>query len=398
VSGWRLLLDENIDPKTATYLEKEGIHTEHVRDALWQGADDEVDVLPYAREHELIVVTSDVNDFGGLPPDGHAGIVLLYDDTMPAYQVAAGLITMTAAVPGVFIYCRDSHGMFDRILFPTDGGEGADAVFDRVLDVAETHGGTVHVLNVADTTHDSVTRIQGEIIDVLEHEGETVVEAAAERAAERGVPTVTDVVQGGVAATVEAYAAEYGIDLVAIPTRGRTGLERLFLGSTTDRVLRRSSVPVLTLDPADDATPYPARNVLVPTDGSAGAEGALGVSTELAAETGAALHVLCIVDESDPGTDVSADAAGDRASETVEKAVSVAEDAGVESVVGTVETAPSIRRAIESYVGTHDVGLVVMGTRGRRGLERRLLGSVTERIVRSASVPVVAVPESRGER
>jgi len=105
MSGWRFLLDENIDPKTATYLEKEEIHAEHVRDALWQGADDEADVLPYARDHELIMVTSDVKDFGGLLPEAHAGLVLLYDDTMPAYQVAAGLITLTDAYQN-----RDSFG------------------------------------------------------------------------------------------------------------------------------------------------------------------------------------------------------------------------------------------------------------------------------------------------
>jgi predicted nuclease of predicted toxin-antitoxin system len=67
MSEWRFLLDENIDPKTATYLRKEEVHAEHVRDALWQGADDEDDVLPYAREHDLVVVTSDVKDFGDLP-------------------------------------------------------------------------------------------------------------------------------------------------------------------------------------------------------------------------------------------------------------------------------------------------------------------------------------------
>lgn len=105
MSGWHFLLDENIDPKTATYLGKEGFHAEHVRDALWQGADDEADVLPYAREHGLILVTSDVKDFGGLPPGAHAGVVLLYDDTMPAYQIAAGLITMTDAYQN-----RDSFG------------------------------------------------------------------------------------------------------------------------------------------------------------------------------------------------------------------------------------------------------------------------------------------------
>ncbi|MCQ4334222.1 hypothetical protein KM295_12185 [Natronomonas sp. F2-12] len=53
----------------------------------------------------MIVVTNDVKDFGRLPPEAHAGVVLLFDDTMPAYQVAAGLITMTDAYED-----RDSFG------------------------------------------------------------------------------------------------------------------------------------------------------------------------------------------------------------------------------------------------------------------------------------------------
>ncbi|MCU4800313.1 DUF5615 family PIN-like protein [Halobacteria archaeon HArc-gm2] len=99
MSGWQFLLDENVDPKTASYLQKEGIPAEHVRDALWQGATDEGDVLPYARENELVVVTSDVTDFGDLPADAHAGVVLLHDDTMPAYRIASALITMIDAYP-----------------------------------------------------------------------------------------------------------------------------------------------------------------------------------------------------------------------------------------------------------------------------------------------------------
>lgn len=81
---WRFLLDENIDPKVATYLGKEGLYAEHVRDTIGQGADDEADILPYARAHDSIIVTNDVKDFGALPSDAHTGIVLLYDDTMPA--------------------------------------------------------------------------------------------------------------------------------------------------------------------------------------------------------------------------------------------------------------------------------------------------------------------------
>jgi len=97
MSEWRFLLDENIDPKTVAYLRKEGVDVEHVLDTLAEGADDESDILPYARETERIIVTSDVSDFGALDSDAHAGVVLLYDDTMAAYSVAAGLLAMIDA-------------------------------------------------------------------------------------------------------------------------------------------------------------------------------------------------------------------------------------------------------------------------------------------------------------
>jgi hypothetical protein len=100
MSEWRFLLDENIDPKVETYLTKEDLFAVHVRDTVGQGADDEDDLLPYAREHDLIIVTSDLKDFGPLPSEAHAGIVLLYDDTMPAYRVASALITIVDSYPG----------------------------------------------------------------------------------------------------------------------------------------------------------------------------------------------------------------------------------------------------------------------------------------------------------
>lgn len=103
MDGWDFLLDENIDPKTAAYLSREGISADHVRDALWLGADDEADILPYAENNGLIVVTSDVSDFAsrtGASP----GIVLVFDDTMCAYQVASSLLPMTEVYqdPDVF--------------------------------------------------------------------------------------------------------------------------------------------------------------------------------------------------------------------------------------------------------------------------------------------------------
>lgn len=287
--------------------------------------------------------------------------------------------------------------MHDSILFPTDGGEGSTPVFDHVLDLAARHDATVHVLNVVDTTHDTVTRVSGTLVDALEREGEAVVAAAAERAAERGVSTVTDVVRGAVAGAITDYAVENDVDLVAMPTHGRTGLERLLLGSVTERVLRTAPVPVLALRPDEDAGRYPSRNVLVPTDGSDCAAAALDHGIAIAAETGATLHVLSVVDVASLGADVHSQVQVDSleadARAVVESATAAAEAAGVESVAGSVEAGSSIHRAILSYADENDVDLVAMGTHGRSGLDRILLGSVTEKTLRTAPAPVLAVPD-----
>ncbi|MDZ5809818.1 universal stress protein [Halorubrum sp. AD140] len=285
--------------------------------------------------------------------------------------------------------------MFDRILFPTDGGDGTDATLDHVLDLAADHGATVHVLYVADTTHDSVTRIGRDVVDVLEQEGEEAVEAVAERAADRGVETVTAVLQGGVAETISAYVDEKGVDLIAMPTRGRSGLDRLLLGSTTERVVREATVPVLSLRPDDGPARYPYRNVLVPTDGSERATAALRRGVEIAARADATLHVLSVVDLGSVGIEAysGTDALVEAAEETVAEAAAVAEEAGVE-VVEHVEVGSSPARGIRTYVEDHDVDLVAMGTQGRTGVERYLLGSVAERTVRTSPVPVLTVPDT----
>lgn len=99
MNGWRFLLDENIDPKVTTYLKKEGIHAVHVRDSVGLGASDRDDIVPFARSEDLIIVTSDVSDFGILSPGENWGIILLYDDTMPAFRVAGALLSMVDTYP-----------------------------------------------------------------------------------------------------------------------------------------------------------------------------------------------------------------------------------------------------------------------------------------------------------
>lgn len=289
--------------------------------------------------------------------------------------------------------------MFDRILFPTDGSDEAFTVFAHVLDVARAHDSTVHVLHVADTGEHSVVRIEGDVVDVQEREGIRIVDEATARADDRGVDAVGEVVRGDPYRTIVAYADEHEMDLVVMPTHGRRGLDRFLLGSTTERVVRRSDVPVLTVRPEDDAR-HPYRTVLVPTDGSDHARAALDVAVDVVESDGAALHLLTVVrgdrDVPDDGPG-PAESEGDGATAVLEAAASVARNAGVDPVDTTVTSGRSIPESILGYVDDHGVDLVVVGTRGRTGLDRYVLGSVAERLVRTAPVPVLTVRGAAGD-
>lgn len=90
-----------------------------------------------------------------------------------------------------------------------------------------------------------------EVTDVLEHEGRSTVEEVAQRAAERDVDVVDAVVQGDPHEAIVEYVDDHGIDLVVMATHDRTGLDRHLLGSTTDRVIRTVSIPVLAVTRPD---------------------------------------------------------------------------------------------------------------------------------------------------
>lgn len=137
--------------------------------------------------------------------------------------------------------------MFDRILFPTDGGEGADEALECALELARTHDATLHVLFVADTNRDSVTLVGTDVMDALAAVGQEAVASVADRASERGVAAETAVEQGTPWRTIVDYADREGVDLLVMATHGRRGLDRYLLGSVTEKVVRTASVPVMTV-------------------------------------------------------------------------------------------------------------------------------------------------------
>ncbi|SDY46639.1 universal stress protein [Halobellus clavatus] len=145
--------------------------------------------------------------------------------------------------------------MYERILIPTDGSECADSAVDHAIDIATQYDAELHVLSVVDTrdmSHSAPAISPQQVEQTLRERAESVVESVAERAADAGVEAVTAVEPGVPDDVVVEYAADHDCDLVVMGTHGRTGLQRYLLGSVTERTVRRSSVPVLTVRGTDD--------------------------------------------------------------------------------------------------------------------------------------------------
>jgi nucleotide-binding universal stress UspA family protein len=136
-------------------------------------------------------------------------------------------------------------------------------------------------------------------------------------------------------------------------------------------------------------------NILLPTDGSRGMASAAAHAFDLAAQNDATVHALYVVDlrsylllpdETKGRVRELLFEEGERALDALSAR---AEDAGVDIVTEVREGVPS--EAILEYARERGVDLVVMGTHGRTGEEKRILGSVAEEVVRSSEVPVLTV-------
>ncbi|WP_123621431.1 universal stress protein [Halorubrum sp. CSM-61] len=164
--------------------------------------------------------------------------------------------------------------MYDQILYPTDGSDGSKAAAEHVRELASAFDATVHVLCVVDSRHVEIGTGGGFLAedgsalsedpmeearagtvggyddandrrDAMVEHGETLVEEAS--ASVGDVETTTAVESGTPHETILEYADENDVGLVVMGTRGRTGVERYLLGSVTEKVVRLSDVPVVTV-------------------------------------------------------------------------------------------------------------------------------------------------------
>ncbi|GCF13995.1 universal stress protein UspA [Haloarcula mannanilytica] len=137
--------------------------------------------------------------------------------------------------------------MYDNILFPTDGSDGANEALEHALELAETHDSTIHVLSVVDSTYLGSAAAEATTIESLQEQTEAVVDETVDDITDHGADVVAERRMGDPYEEIIDYAETEGIDMIVMGTHGRSGLDRYLLGSVTEKVVRTADMPVLTV-------------------------------------------------------------------------------------------------------------------------------------------------------
>jgi nucleotide-binding universal stress UspA family protein len=230
---------------------------------------------------------------------------------------------------------------------------------------------------------------------------------AATRIKAEGLTQVTSAtLQGAPGPTLAQYAGELGVDLVVMTTHGRGGLERAWLGSVADHLVRALEIPLLLVRPGEGVAASPrAEEILVALDGSRRAEAALPPAMSVATLLGGRITLLQSVAPvpmmwESPApfpasySDELSAMRRAQAKDYLEDMAAEVRAAGIEARPTAVLAANPVE-AIQAAARAPDVGLIALATHGRSGLRRMVIGSVADKLVRSSEVPVL-VTRPRG--
>lgn len=294
--------------------------------------------------------------------------------------------------------------MYDRIVVPVDGSKLAERALALAVPLAEQHGARLIVLHahtpMLPLFLGGAAPVRDSALDEDQRQEQVrYVSRLAKRLAKQTSAPVEGVFRDGpVVETITKVAAEGRAPLIVMCTHGRGGFKRFWLGSVADRLIRHATVPVLLLTGSRSTgkrlTGTPVfEHVLVTLDGSDRAETALRAARALLASIEARITVAHVVHP------MSALAAT-----TMERApVQVTVESYLEPLLDS-QRAPgltldydvivdgNVARAILEVATRRDVGAIAITSQGLGGVQRLVVGSVADKLIRTSPVPVLVCP------
>jgi nucleotide-binding universal stress UspA family protein len=296
--------------------------------------------------------------------------------------------------------------MYKRIMVPLDGSAFSEAAVPAAVSIAERAGGEICLLYVFPDPLELYDRLEGNTNASRDWAQAYLGNVANGVRAYTDTP-VTFAVRGGPIARTIMDEASASHDLIVMTTHGRGPVSRVWLGSIADECIRLSRRPVLLIHPETDEPEgmrqslLDVRSLIVPQDGSEFAKSVVPAAVAFAELFKVPITLVRSVDYPMPQGMIDPIAFTPEVP-NVEELLALAcgqlaplaneiQARGVPVTVSAVP-GPSPVHAIldEAKAGT----VIAIATHGRSGIGRALLGSVTDKVVRAAAVPVLVVPPS----
>ena len=286
------------------------------------------------------------------------------------------------------------------ILCPIDFSEFSAAAYCHALSVAEHYEAKVICLHIAELWKYPYADYGASQSDFARfckamHEGgeQQLNKFVREHRGNDGLPELV-VQQGNASDSILTFAQARGVELIVMGTHGRRGLDRMVLGSTTDRVLRSAACPVLVVSHASHTAMctgpdgrHRLDKILYCTDFSHNSKRALAYAMSLAAEYGAELTLLHVAKK--PSDLAEAEALIAAHTEQLDKLVP--ENKRQHLKLKTAVRLGTPYEEIIRHASEAPPSLIAMTARGGDALDRAIFGSTTYRVIQLGPCPVLAI-------
>ena len=278
---------------------------------------------------------------------------------------------------------------YRKVLVPVDGSESSFHALRQAFQFSSIEKSWITVVCVApEYEGDLDTLVSGNnIMEQMQRPCEQALARAKEIAAQEGYSIKTVLEEGEPASRIIDIADAHNRELIIMGRRGRSHLERAFLGSVTKRVIGLSHGDVLVVP---DSAPIAWKKILVATDGSTFSRAAVERATRFALSYGGEIEVVSVVDVP---SELYGDAPG-----LVETLIHKAKDYANTAVQIVAAKGITVNSRVVEGV-THEIipelatklgaQVIFVGSHGRTGMRRLLVGSVAEKIIGFASCPVL---------
>lgn len=305
--------------------------------------------------------------------------------------------------------------MIQDVLFPTDFSRDAEHALPYAIAMAMSTGGRLRFVHVVRPMEDFVvygTSLQGpefdQAFESVRERAEQHLQTLVQDARDRGLEAECHLTVGEPSEEILRVAAEQQCSLIVVATHGHSGFDALVFGSTCERIVRASRIPVLTIKNPEyefvdsETTDISLNYVLYPCDFSDFSHEALPLAASLCKQFGATLVLANVVEPHLETVDYLPELASSHIesiqSQNLARLQQLASTLeGVSTEVRVLAGTP--HRELVRLINEMGIGLTVMATHGRSGISHLFFGSVAEKMLRSAPSPVLTFrPAKQSEK